>query len=451
MKMRKAAAFLLALLLTAALALPVSAEAAGERFTIPDTNFSFEVPEGAVFIHGDLPNDDPAWSALNILDAGEKRTEFYESGLTGEIHLLDSGRVISVSEKRSENFSEYVFNLYDLDEETKQTVFERLSPSNETEGTGGTIQWVDHPQNPFFCIDLYSNLPSITNGEEEETVYERLYGTIVNGGLISFDLYPTSEPVSDELDAVLRQLVASSEVSEFLPRPTYEITPQAILSLVVLGLIILLIIGFFVRRSVMKRREKREKAEMSNQLVAYRKKKEGREEEGDGELRFVNETDHSDAAVRAYANYQAYRHGLFLPGFTILVAVGGLAFILRTGIEENWWMVLVLLACISYCGYRIGTAASTLTKTLTRVYGKFRSRKATYYFYDGDFRITGMQASNLHPYFQITRLAEHGEYFYLYFGEDNAYYIHKDNFTEGSVEEFKAFIKEKLGDKAKVK
>ena len=84
-----------------------------------------------------------------------------------------------------------------------------------------------------------------------------------------------------------------------------------------------------------------------------------------------------------------------------------------------------------------------------RSYGKLRSRKAVYYFYEGDFRITGLQASNLHPYFQITRLYETKAYFYLYFGEDNTYFISNDGFKQGDVDSFRAFMKEKLGKRFK--
>ena len=45
----------------------------------------------------------------------------------------------------------------------------------------------------------------------------------------------------------------------------------------------------------------------------------------------------------------------------------------------------------------------------------------------------------------MTRAYESGKYFYLYFGEEQAYYIAKDGFTVGDADGFRTFLKEKLG------
>ncbi len=447
---KKAFALLAVLALLLTFAASAGAETAGERFTIPDTAFSFVVPEDAVFVHPNLPASDPAWAAANILDVNETQTQFLEDGMAGEIYLAN-GRVIGVSVKRSQTFSEYVFNLSDASDDMKAQVLERLSPSNESETSGGTAAWVDHPQTPFFCLDIFSKPSSLDSEEEPQTVYERLYGTIVNGDLIAFDLSPTEEKVSDELDGVLRGLVASVQVSEFQPRPTFELSPASVALLAVIGGIILLIVASIVWNVHAKRRDKREKAELGTRLLQYRRSKEGHEDEGDGELRFRNETEFTDSAVKIFSKYHAVRHGMFMPVFTIVVALAAL-FVLRfTTADDSWWMAILLVGFIIYFAYHIWYAPTALFKTLSRVYGKFKNRKNTYYFYDGDFRISGMQSSSLHPYFQITQFVEHGAYFYLYMGVDNAYYIEKDAFSLGDADSFRAFMKEKLGPKAKLR
>ena len=56
---------------------------------------------------------------------------------------------------------------------------------------------------------------------------------------------------------------------------------------------------------------------------------------------------------------------------------------------------------------------------------------------------------NLHPYFQITRMYETKDSFYMYFGEENTYFIAKDGFKQGDAAEFAAFMREKLGKRFK--
>ena len=102
--------------------------------------------------------------------------------------------------------------------------------------------------------------------------------------------------------------------------------------------------------------------------------------------------------------------------------------------------MLLLIGFAIYSLYKLATASTNTAKVLMRSYGKLRNRRAAYYFYDGDFRITGLQASNLH---------ETNEYFYMYFGEGNTYFIRKDGFKQGDADAFRTFMKEKLGKRFK--
>ncbi len=447
---KKLFALLAALVFAVLLAMPAGAETAGERFTVPDTTFSFVVPEGASFIHPDLPASDPAWAAANILDITDKQTEMLKDSVAGEIHL-PNGRIIGVTTKRSSNFSEIVYNLREADEEMRGQIRDRLTPSGEMENSGGTFSWVDHPQTPFFCLDLFSPLNAFGTEEEMEIVYERLYGTIVNGSLIAFDLFPTQDRVSDELDAVLRELVASSEVSEFLPMPSSEMTTQTLVVVCIVLAVLLFLIGTLIYWLFARKKEKRDKAELGNRLIEYRRSKEGHEEQGDGALRFQNMSECSDDAIKAFSKFHAFRHGMVMPIFTIALAVVSIVLLYCIGSDDSWWMSILLIAIAVYFTYRVCYAPTAMSKTLIRVNSKFKNRNVTFYFYEGDFRITGMQSSSLHPYFQITQFVENGDYFYLYLGIDNAYYIRKDAFSLGEADAFRAFMKDKLGKKAKVR
>lgn len=436
------AVLLTVLVLTAALCLPVSA--AGATYTIPNTGMTITLPEGASILSSDTPSSDPAWADAGILDVGQKLTEMSQSGILAEIHAFDNACVIAVSTKSSD-YSQAVFNLNDLTEEQKESFMDRMKPSSADEQTGGTITWVDHEQIPFFCIDIHS-----TAIDEKGTVYERLYATLYNGMIVSFDLYNGRTEIPEEYDALMRAIVDSAVIAEFQTSPSQaELTPEALWMLIVLALLIVMIVTFFVHRSISNKRDKRAKAAMADRLAAYRQTKIGREDEGDGALRFVNETEHSDNAIKIFANFHAYRRQLLIPVFTIVIGLVALYVVWKSGSSDNWWMLLLLAACVVFCTYKIATAGTNITKALMRSYGKLRSRKAVYYFYEGDFRITGLQASNLHPYFQITRLYETKAYFYLYFGEDNTYFISKDGFKQGDVDSFRAFMKEKLGKRFK--
>ena len=265
--------------------------------------------------------------------AAETTYTLPDTGMTGR-EAFGCDCVIAVSSKTSD-YSSAIFNLNNADDETKADFIERMQPASADGRTDGSVEWYDHEAIPFFCIDIRSDAV-----EEDSTVYERLYGTIFDGKLVSFDLYNGTEEIPEEYDALMRQIVDSAVFSEFMEAPSTELTAEAIWMLVVLVVLLALIIAFFVYRSVVNRRDKREKHAMADRLAAYRQSKLGHEDEGDGALRFVNETEHSDNAIKVFANFHAYRRHLWLPLFTIVIGLVAFYVVWQSGSSDNWWMLL---------------------------------------------------------------------------------------------------------------
>ncbi len=425
--------------------LPALADsAAPTEYTIPDTNMTVTIPEGATVLSADTPAGDASWSKAGILDASEKIEEMQKNGISAEI-INANGDTIAVAAKSS-TYASSVFNLNDLDENGKKDFLKYMEPSSMDGSTTGTITWYDHEQIPFFKIDICAE--SI----EDEPVYERLYGTLYDGKIVSFDLYGGTSEISGETDAFMRAVVDSAVISAFAEKPTVEngLSSQSVATLSAVGVLIVLLVVYFVTTHSRNKREKQQRKETADRLAEYRRAKQDNEDAGTGELRFVNETDHDDAAIKTFANYQAYHLQIFMPVFTVILSIIALYVVWQLGnFDSNWWVMLLLAGFAIYSLYKLATASTNTAKALMRSYGKLRSRRAAYYFYDGDFRITGLQASNLHPYFQISRMYETNDYFYMYFGEGNTYFIRKDGFKEGDADAFRAFMKEKLGKRFK--
>ena len=362
--MRFIGCLLTVFMLAVVFCLPALADSASSNtYTIPDTNMTVTIPEGATVLSVDTPAGDAAWSKAGILDASEKIKEMQKNGTTAEI-VAANGDTIAVAAKSSD-YANSVFNLNNLDEKGKKDFLKYMEPSSMDGSTTGTITWYDHAQIPFFMIDICAE-----NIKEEGPVYERLYGTLYDGKIVSFDLFGDTKEISEETDAFMRAVVDSAVISAFAEAPTIE--------------------------------------------------------------------------------NQAYHLQIFMPVFTVVLSVIALYVVWQLGnFDSNWWVMLLLIGFAIYSLYKLATASTNTAKVLMRSYGKLRNRRAAYYFYDGDFRITGLQASNLHPYFQISRMYETNEYFYMYFGEGNTYFIRKDGFKQGDADAFRTFMKEKLGKRFK--
>ena len=167
------------------------------------------------------------------------------------------------------------------------------------------------------------------------------------------------------------------------------------------GVLIVLLIVYFVTTHSRNKREKQLRKETADRLAEYRRSKQDNESVGTGALRFVNETDHDDAAIKTFANYQAYHLQIFMPVFTVILSVIALYVVWQLGnFDSNWWVMLLALSALRFTAFiSLRRLPPTRQRCLMRSYGKLRSRRAAYYFYDGDFRITGLQASDLQPVF----------------------------------------------------
>ena len=86
-----------------------------------------------------------------------------------------------------------------------------------------------------------------------------------------------------------------------------------------------------------------------------------------------------------------------------------------------------------------------LFNNVAATFRKARVKQNEYIFRADDFRVTGVQASSVYPYFQIIGAYETKTYFYLYFTAEQAYFVAKDGFTQGTAEELRALLREKLG------
>ena len=181
-------------------------------YTIPDTNMTVTIPEGATVLSVDTPAGDAAWSKAGILDASEKIEEMQKNGTTAEI-IAANGDTIAVAAKSS-NYANSVFNLNNLDEKGKKDFLKYMEPSSMDGSTTGTITWYDHAQIPFFMIDICAE-----NIKEEGPVYERLYGTLYDGKIVSFDLFGDTKQISEETDAFMRAVVDSAVISAFAENP----------------------------------------------------------------------------------------------------------------------------------------------------------------------------------------------------------------------------------------
>lgn len=430
MKLKKWTAALLALVLM--LALPLSA--AAETFSTED--FTIEIPNGMYHFSPSTPVDDPSWALAGVANPEEKLQVYQDMNGIAELVTEDGKTSVLIMQSESDK-SKQIFSLKDLTEEDRNQFLDGLMQSR-TEEIKVDKYYIDIEGQPFYRVRVDGSFEGVE-------YHELLYGTIINGYSLSFDVYGGEQSVTQEQEDMLLGMVESISFSQILEKPETTVNMQDVA--VVITILVLLLLVIFVPIiyfPIKNKRDKKLKAKLAEKLTEYHKTH-GDNETNLGELRFANSTECTKEAIHTFSLYQSYvknLSSLLIGGFLCISA-----FVVAFALDAEWWGKLLVVGVVVYYGYRVFNMPHTLEKIQRKVYDRGVSTTAHYAFYDEAFRVSGIQSASVFPYFQITDVRRHNHYIYLYYGPENAYMVDRYTFSLGEYEDFVKFISEKTGKK----
>lgn len=427
MKLKK----LFTLILSLALALAVfGLPAEAEEWDGGD--FTLTVPEEFVYIMTPYTaENDPVWALAKIVSATETIQEYQDDGVLADFRTED-GFSVKLRQK-SNDTTESIYTLRDMDE-AELTEFVASMVQSQTEDLTVENEIFSVEDQPFYQITI----EGVVN---EEEVHEVMQGTFINGYNLWVDTYSVTEFTEEQL-ALVDALTNSMRFVNVLPRPETEPVDAALL-LLLLAVLVIIIVAPLVYLPLQKRWDKKEKAKMADRLSQYRK-----EHPGDalsGVPLFVNETDCTREAIRAFSLYHVYGKGL--PSLLVGAIMCAAVLIATLVFDMTWWLKIIAAVVAVYFAYKTISAPRNFQKVQEKVYGRGTSQTARYTFYEDGFRVAGVQSASTFPYFQISTVRRRGQYLYLYYGPDNAYMVDRYGFSLGEFEEFEKFIQQKVKEK----
>ena len=417
--------------------------------TVPGENLRFAIPEDSFVFSQTTSVFSGDWELAGITDPMSQVEEYQDMGTLAHVASMGGKCNIFITKKQSSMAAD-IFNLTQADESALEAVIEDLNSVNETEGFDAEVS-------DTLVNDLRYATADIRYTPEEgqgEFMHEFCYVTIINGASYTFDAYSFGDELTQEELDYVSSFINGVEFTLILSNDVEPMSPTEILIAVLpLILVVALIVFLIVFASRRKKKMQRDKNELTEKLSEYRSRKKREKEENpdlpEPKTLFVNKTIHTDATLHQFSNFHAYKkHLLMLPGYALTGLAAIALGISLLGGDNFIWGILFLAAGI-YCIVKIFTLPGSTYKVLQRVYKNLPNRVALYAFRDEDFRISGLQATGVFPYFQLSGVYETKDKFYLYFGEDNAYFVDKSTFSYGDVNEFRNFIKERMGKKFK--
>lgn len=445
---KRIASALCAVLLALGCAVPAFA-AEKTTYTIEEMNITLELPDDLyVFEQSDFnildPNPDLEKAGFTDPQEQLDMMQEYEIYLTA----VSQDQMLSINVAKKDSTTTQ--SVYDLSQLTDEQFEEFLDTMRGEDDTTDEIEayevqrYDDQPERPFFTIRMKMN--SEQYGEKEELCYV----TVVNGYSITIDGVAEGDMTQEQSD-LLREIADSVHVTQIIEQETIELNAATIFSLLFPLVLIVFLIALGVGMRIRRGHAMKERRALADRMSEYRRAQKKLEEEAAAEGRtpeepetlFRNKTTYNEEVAHAFVQFHFLRRKLgVMIGYAVFALfMAASAFVL----DSEWYMRLILFGVGVFLVVWMCLMPGKLYNNVMATFKKAKNKENEYTFRADDFRIAGVQSASVFPYFQVTRAYESGKYFYLYFGEEQAYYIAKDGFTVGDADGFRTFLKEKLG------
>lgn len=162
------------------------------------------------------------------------------------------------------------------------------------------------------------------------------------------------------------------------------------------------------------------------------------------EILFKNKTKYTKEIYEKYLQFHQHKFGHKYK-FTTIVTILLLCFCIFTNIGYfNYFTSFILFVILAiFCFYRFFYPIKKVEKELKTE--KFQDEKEfTFTFYKSYFIISDKKFKDKIKYWELYRVYETEDFFYLYINKDHAFLLDKSTFTKGNTYEFLKFLKKKI-------
>ena len=419
-----AAIFICCLLVTAAPAVRSLAAA----LDFPAQGISLEIDEDVLTMTPTTSKYDEVWAKAGVTDPASKLKEFQSMGVVAAFFDPQTKTTVNFISNRNTITAEQ-FTLAGMTDAQVEEYIGGLMQSGEDVST--QVQAIPHETVPFFRL-VIDGMSDKAKGREI------IYGTIINGQMLQFDIY--TETIQDVDESFLIRILDSLKFTSILTREDYEAQAQEAMRKffigagVFFGLLVALVIYAIIR----KRHRKRKLAAISDAVTAFRERRKNGEIDSDEVPEFVAHIELNDAAINTFGTFNTWlRVWPVLAGCTLLY-LAIIWLMLSKGFPMYALLTVVAGIVLLYMHY------TRLEKLKEAMKKRFRSKNKpvmTVRFYNDYFTTGGLESVSEYIYKQITDVSIYQDYIFIYTGDESAVMLTKAGVEGGKANELIAMLK----------
>ncbi|WP_167958985.1 YcxB family protein [Anaerosporobacter faecicola] len=421
---------IVSVIVTISLLLSNNAVAKTQEYEVQD--MKLELSEDVIILDHDLETSSPLWEQAGIEDVKSQKEEYNKMGVVASFYKKQTDTYINLLCKTSTK-SHDIYNMSELSEDELDTFIATLMESTD-ENTKIQAERYDHAQVPFYKLVI-----NVTGSNQPIT--EVIYGTIVNGVSITFDIYNPNGDTVDE--TFLKEVVDPLTFTKIVPREeAYRLENESKMKLIIVAVVIaILILSMYIIGKKRSKEKNNRKKERIKKIEDFRVKLRSNKEEGIVEkILFENNIDYDKNVLKEFIIYNRFvKHTVMYVILALLFLV-----ILYLGISSDSSIISILVV-IALGGGFIYAQINAMNKQIeiyTKRYEKPENNCIL--FYENYFSVKKKGSVMDYPYLQIHKVSQYKEYIFVYIGSDTAIYLHKEKFTTGTVEEFLEYIKKHI-------
>jgi hypothetical protein len=396
--------------------------------TFSELNIEINVSNETIIITKDTPVTDNLWKQVGILDPKTEKENMDKMGVQAIIYDPITTSTVRLLQKQS-NESKSIFHLSLLSED-ELSEFMNSFISSPDENTKATIDKYPHNETPFFRYHLEVTQDNIP-------LTEIIYGTIVNGNTIFFDMYQENS-ITEIDETFVKELVAETHFTKFLDKSEVLKEQKEETLRLLIGFMILVVISiiWFVFQKKRSKKEQETKKRKTNELTEFYKEQRRKEELNIKDtILYINRTQYKEEVIKTFCYYnEIIKNAKLWIGMIIIILV----FLLQSRVTLLIYLIasVLIFLFVYFQGIRIDKLVQRMLKPFTK------NSDAIFMFYEDYFTLSGVQFISKYPYTQITDVKVYKDYIYIYLSLDKAFYLKKDGFEQNG-EKFMDFMKQK--------
>ncbi len=398
--------------------------------TFPTINMELNIPDDTVILTMDTPIADETWGLAGINDPISEIKTMKQMGVKAILFDQITKTRVNLLSKQTQQ-SEKIFHLSSLTEEELNNFMANI---------------IEQDANTTFQVEKYLQKETTFFRLFIETVQNNLnykelvYGSIVNGSIISLHIY------QDKAEAVINEGYMKSLVdgihftkyfdkTEINEQEQFATTFRTVSTVVLLITLVAWILLLRKRKQKYNALAKRRAEEISK---FYLKKK----ETGDTKstILFHNRSEYSKKVIQTFFVYHEVISKTMQ--WIILSALCIVTFFLFHMAGSGLLSYLQIVALILILVYIKKVSIEKQVNREIKFFNLTERLEMKFQFFDDYLSMGGNNQTTKYPYLQIIKVREYKNHIYLYLDLNKAIYLNKDGF-DLKAEDFIAFIKQK--------